>query len=308
MTVIENVTHIVQVLVNLYMSQPLMGTPTVLQTQGSTVFFGWKIFAKSSLKVLLKVLARFIILLILQLDGINFQGSFNPWYTCMVTTSATAAAGGKEIEKRMESECLIYGYHVCGDVDVWEAAIGEEVDCHCEPNSETDHYVVTVVKIGTVVGHSLKKLSVCTRHFYWEVVWLDGAWQGKGGTLMTYHRVGWDPMYFKVGRKVQASTQTKETVKIEIVCHNIHYYTLYCHMNLCTQSCQCTMNYTFNLLSKNHYLLTSTFNLASKHHYLLTSLSQPLSYGHKLCCCSLLRVTGNHWLLVRFLLGESHSL
>ena len=57
----------------------------------------------------------------------------------------------------MERECCVRGYHVY--IDVWDASIGEELDCHREPNNAKDPYAVKVVKSSVVVGHVPKKLS-----------------------------------------------------------------------------------------------------------------------------------------------------
>ena len=56
-----------------------------------------------------------------------------------------------------EKECSIRGYHVYKEI--WEAAIGEELDCRREPSNAIDRYAVAVMKSGTVVGHLPKKLS-----------------------------------------------------------------------------------------------------------------------------------------------------
>ena len=57
----------------------------------------------------------------------------------------------------MERECCIRGYHVYSEM--WEAAIGEELDCRQQPSNTSDRYAVAVVKSGNVVGHILSKLS-----------------------------------------------------------------------------------------------------------------------------------------------------
>ena len=61
----------------------------------------------------------------------------------------------------MEKECCVRGYHVYSDI--WEAVIGEELDCRWDPSNAIDRYAVAVVKSGTVVGHLPKKLSrICS--------------------------------------------------------------------------------------------------------------------------------------------------
>ena len=59
--------------------------------------------------------------------------------------------------KNFEKECVIHGYPVCKEI--WEATIGDELDCRREPSNIVDRYAVAVMKSGIVVGHSLKKLS-----------------------------------------------------------------------------------------------------------------------------------------------------
>ena len=46
-------------------------------------------------------------------------------------------------EYSMERECYVRGYHVY--IDVWDAAIGEELDCQREPSNANDRYAVAVV-------------------------------------------------------------------------------------------------------------------------------------------------------------------
>ena len=55
-----------------------------------------------------------------------------------------------------ERVCCVCGYHVY--MDVWDAAIGEELDCQREPSNANDCCAATVVRSGIVVGHLLKKL------------------------------------------------------------------------------------------------------------------------------------------------------
>ena len=59
-----------------------------------------------------------------------------------------------------EKECSIRGYHVYKEI--WEAAIGEELDCRREPSNAIDRYAVAVMKSGTVVARPtmLRHLNV----------------------------------------------------------------------------------------------------------------------------------------------------
>ena len=61
------------------------------------------------------------------------------------------------VMENFEKECVIHGYPVYKEI--WEATIGDELDCLWEPSNIVDRYAVAVMKSGIVVGHSLKKLS-----------------------------------------------------------------------------------------------------------------------------------------------------
>ena len=85
----------------------------------------------------------------------------------------------------MERECCVRGYHVY--IDVWDAAIGEELDCQREPSNANDRYAVAVVKSGVVVSHLPKKLS----RIYSLFMRRGATWQGGEDTLVTYHKEEW---------------------------------------------------------------------------------------------------------------------
>ena len=63
----------------------------------------------------------------------------------------------------MEKKCCVRGYHVYSDI--WEAVIGEELDCRRDPSNAIDRYAVAVVKSGTVVGHSPRRRSTVKLNF-----------------------------------------------------------------------------------------------------------------------------------------------
>ena len=98
---------------------------------------------------------------------------------------------------------LVYG-------DIWEAVIGEELDCQRDPSNAIDRYAVAVVKSGTVVGHLPKKLSRIYSLFI-----------RRGGVVRS--------MCFDIEWKVQGLRESEETVKIvcHIIIHN-EYFDLYC--------------------------------------------------------------------------------
>ena len=57
----------------------------------------------------------------------------------------------------LEWECCICGYHIYEHK--WEAAVGELLDCHREPDHANSCYAMAVVKSETIVGNLPKKLS-----------------------------------------------------------------------------------------------------------------------------------------------------
>ena len=57
----------------------------------------------------------------------------------------------------LERECCVRGYHVYEEI--WEAAIGEQLDCCSEPDNPNDRYAMAVMKNETVVGHLPRRLS-----------------------------------------------------------------------------------------------------------------------------------------------------
>lgn len=60
-----------------------------------------------------------------------------------------------------ERDLCIRGFHVYRDI--WEAAVGEVLDCEREPGNAKDRYAVAVKKEATVIGHLPKKISrVCS--------------------------------------------------------------------------------------------------------------------------------------------------
>ena len=54
-------------------------------------------------------------------------------------------------------ESCVRGYHVYKDV--WNAALGEELQCQRETGNSSDLYAVAVRKDSTIVGHLPQKIS-----------------------------------------------------------------------------------------------------------------------------------------------------
>ena len=50
------------------------------------------------------------------------------------------------------------GYHYYQDI--WEPAVGEELECTQDPGNSHDRYAVAVLKEGIVVGYVPRKISV----------------------------------------------------------------------------------------------------------------------------------------------------
>ena len=56
-----------------------------------------------------------------------------------------------------EKATCVRGYHVYNAV--WEAVVGDELECRRETSNRVDRYAVVVVKDDTVVGHVPQKIS-----------------------------------------------------------------------------------------------------------------------------------------------------
>ena len=54
-------------------------------------------------------------------------------------------------------DCCIRGYHIYKEV--WEAAIGDVLECLREPSNARDRYAVATKKEGNIIGHLPKKIS-----------------------------------------------------------------------------------------------------------------------------------------------------
>ena len=57
----------------------------------------------------------------------------------------------------VERECCVRGYHIYSHI--WEASVGEVLDCRCEPDNANDRYAKAVVKRDTIVVYLPRKLS-----------------------------------------------------------------------------------------------------------------------------------------------------
>ena len=60
-----------------------------------------------------------------------------------------------------EAEAMFRGYHQYKDI--WDAQLGEELECQRENSNPHDIFAVAVLKSGVVVGHVPKKISsICS--------------------------------------------------------------------------------------------------------------------------------------------------
>lgn len=56
-----------------------------------------------------------------------------------------------------ERACCVRGYHIYRNV--WQAVVGEVLDCVREPQNSSDRYAIAVKKDQTTIGHLPRKLS-----------------------------------------------------------------------------------------------------------------------------------------------------
>ena len=63
--------------------------------------------------------------------------------------------------EEFQKESCVRDYHIYKDI--WNAALGEELQCQRETGNSSDLYAVAVVKDSTIVGHLPRKISrICT--------------------------------------------------------------------------------------------------------------------------------------------------
>ena len=90
----------------------------------------------------------------------------NVSYTHSLTTPSCKATPEhvdllKMPESRYEVETIVGGYHIY--VGIWDAAIGQTLECEQEGKNIHESYAVAVVKTGNVVGYvPLAIFSVCS--------------------------------------------------------------------------------------------------------------------------------------------------
>ena len=69
-------------------------------------------------------------------------------------------------ETRMEEfehRCSVRGYHIY--LTIWDAVVGEMLECAREPLNEHDRYAVAVKKDGNIIGHLPRNISRCCSLF-----------------------------------------------------------------------------------------------------------------------------------------------
>ena len=63
------------------------------------------------------------------------------------------------MEEFKRSSC-VHGYHVYSNI--WDAAVGEQLECAREPLYDSDRYAVAVIEHSVIIGHLPRKISrVC---------------------------------------------------------------------------------------------------------------------------------------------------
>ena len=72
----------------------------------------------------------------------------------------------------LEMETCVRGFHVYKAI--WEATVGEELECGRERGNRVDLYAVAVVKDKAVVGHVLRRFHRCTIE---DSAWALQVWQ-----------------------------------------------------------------------------------------------------------------------------------
>ena len=80
------------------------------------------------------------------------DGFFNTSkYFCVVKTMISVAFS--DDMKVCKRNSCVHGYHIYKDV--WDAVIGEELQCEREHDNGSDWYAVAIKKDGTIIGHLL---------------------------------------------------------------------------------------------------------------------------------------------------------
>jgi len=68
-----------------------------------------------------------------------------------------ARESGEKMEYVFNIEAMVHGYHKCKDI--WDAPVGETLQCQKEVGNVHDMFAVAVLKEGTIVGHCPRKVS-----------------------------------------------------------------------------------------------------------------------------------------------------
>ena len=81
-------------------------------------------------------------------------------YTSSDSTDRGVFAMASSLRATFTVESYVRGYHIYKDI--WDATIGEKLQCARESDNSNDHYAVAVRKNDAVVGHVPRKISrVC---------------------------------------------------------------------------------------------------------------------------------------------------
>ena len=63
----------------------------------------------------------------------------------------------KDTMEEFERRCSVRGYHVYQTI--WDAVVGETLECRRQPLNEHNRYAVAVIKDDVIIGHLPRKVS-----------------------------------------------------------------------------------------------------------------------------------------------------
>ena len=82
-----------------------------------------------------------------------------------------------------ERNSCVRGYHIYKDI--WDAVIGEELQCEREPDNRSDRYAVAIKKDGIIIGHIPRKISQACSLLPWCHVFLNTCTRGYCNISLT---------------------------------------------------------------------------------------------------------------------------
>ena len=99
--------------------------------------------------------------------------------------------------------------------DLWETALGDELQCKREPSNLKDRYIVAVIKDKRVVGHLPQKISVACSLFIHQGVSIKCEVDGtrRYSADLPHARRTRNSMLFKYRRLKQRSQEAVTCIK-----------------------------------------------------------------------------------------------